>query len=54
MGAVSQLINDGNLIPSKEEVDREVIRASVAKMNDPPLRLLGSFGYETFDYTKDK
>jgi hypothetical protein len=43
MGAVSQLINDGNLIPSKEEVDLEVIRASVAKMHDPALRILGSW-----------
>ena len=24
------------------------------KMNDPAMQLLFSFGYETFDYTKDK
>jgi hypothetical protein len=54
IGAVSRLRNAGNFMPSEKKVDFEAIGASVANMNDPALRLLRSFEYETFDYTKDK
>jgi hypothetical protein len=53
LGAVSRLKNAGNLKPSKEEVDFDDIAAIVAKMYEPTMRMLKSFGYETFDY-KDK
>ena len=29
-------------------------KTAFEKMNDPAMQLLFSFGYETFDYTKDK
>jgi hypothetical protein len=54
IGAVYRLKNAGTVMPSKKEVDFDDIGAMFAKMNDPALRLLRSFGYETFDYTKGK
>jgi hypothetical protein len=50
IGAVYRLKNAG----TKKMVDFEDIKAKFAKFNDPTLRLLRSFGYETFDYTKGK
>jgi hypothetical protein len=43
-----------NASSSKKEVDFEDIEAQFAKFHDPALRLLRSFGYETFDYTRGK
>jgi hypothetical protein len=54
IGAVSRLKNANTVTPSRKKVDFEDIGAIVAKINDPALRLLRSFGYETFDYTKGK
>jgi hypothetical protein len=52
--AASRLKNHASVLPSQKKVDLHGMEAFIAKINDPVFRLLISFGYETFDYTKDK
>ncbi len=44
----------GSTFSKKDSFSLDEFKATLEKINDPAIQLLRSFGYETFDYTKDK